>query len=198
MGATTQDRPSAADVETMSPEEKARYQDELKAAREARAAEDDPAAAAAGDQPEGPGQGQGERPDGQLVIGGIGLADLTKFVNGGKKATHGTLSVRGVTGLELPQGKGLPKGSFIRLEIVAQVDDAGDKDKVDRKQGVVVDTIRRHAAFMVDCRLHGVVDSARLESSDAAADLRRAVDALREQGVSDEGIAALGSLKSGS
>lgn len=170
------------------------YTEELKAQREAQdqAARDAGADLPAG-QPEGPGQSQ-VTPDGQLVIGGIGLTDLATFENGGKKATHGVLSVRGLTGLELPAGKGLSKGQFVRLELVAKVDEAGDKDKMDRKQDVLLDTLRKHSAYMVDCRLHGPVESGVLQESDAEADLRRAVAALREQGVSDDGIKGIAGL----
>lgn len=121
-----------------------------------------------------------------------GTSQLGLFDAGGKQPTAATLSISGLSGMKLFNGQALKKGGHIRFEGVARVDDVGQKDKL--KHGVVVSCVQRHIAAVTDVRVLGEVDGPALEESDAPGALRRAVAALREQGMTDEGIAGIAGL----
>lgn len=174
------------------PEDKARYQDELAAAREAEGLTPQ------GDTPEDvqpDAPGAATTPPEELRITGPLQLDAAGGL-GGKKPTHSTLSVGGLSGLKLSEGTTFENGQMVRMELIARIEAAGDKHVMDRKQGIAVDCVRQLKGHCYDIRIVGVVESPVLEESDAAALLRRAVNALREQGLSDDAIRAVGSMKS--
>jgi hypothetical protein len=177
-----------------TPEDKARYHDELARAR-----------AAQGLTPQGDVQPDEEQTESALAPGAptappeeLRITGPRKLAGGlgGKKPTHSTLSVGGLSGLKLSEGTTFENGQMVRMELIARIEAAGDKHVMDRKQGIAVDCVRQLKAHCYDIRIVGVVDSPVLEESDAAALLRRAVNALREQGLSDDAIRAVASMTS--
>lgn len=123
-----------------------------------------------------------------------GTQQLGMFDPGGKQATHAVLSIKGFTGIKLAGNTTYTNGQFLRGEFVARIEEEGDKHKMDRKNVIAVDCVRKLGAHVYDLRILGVVEAAVLEESDAQGALKRAVAALREQGVSDEGIAGIAGL----
>lgn len=126
-----------------------------------------------------------------------GSAQLGLFNAGGKAPTCAKLTLAGLSGIDMLHGQAFEKGSFLRFEGVARVEDVAQRDKVDRKQNIAVDCVQKHWAYTTDVRVLGAVESPVLEESDASGALKRAVAALREQGVSDEGIAGIAGLPVG-
>lgn len=198
MGSAVQDAPTDGAMTDpgpdASPEDKARYQDALAAARKAEGLDPDTAEATGDQQPDGPGAAAGAKaPPEELRIRGTIQLAMTEGM-GGKRPTHAVLTIGGLNALELHEGTTIENGTFLRGEFVARVEEAGDKHKMDRKQGIAVDCVRKLKAHAYDIRIHGAVESPVLEESDAAADLKRAVDALRGMGMDDAGIRSVGGI----
>lgn len=137
----------------------------------------------------------GAPPPEDIVI--QGSTQLGLFDAGGKRPTGAKLTIAGLSGIELVHGQAFLKGEYVRFEGVARVEEVAQRDKVNRKENLTVDCVQKHWAFASDLRVLGLVDSGVLEESDAQGALKRAVAALREQGVSDEGIAGIAGLPVG-
>lgn len=123
-----------------------------------------------------------------------GTTQLGLFDAGGKKPTHGKLSIGGMAGIDLEHGQAYPKGTYLRFEGIALVEEVAQRDKMDRKVGVAVDCFQKHLAHMSDLRVLGAVESGALGDSDAQSKLKSAVASLREQGLSAEAICGIAGL----
>lgn len=84
-----------------------------------------------------------------------GNAPLTQFDLGGKKPTTASLTLTGGKVL-LHEGQAFEKGTVLVLEVVAVVDDVGQKDKTDPKTQIVVGAEQKHKARITDVRIKEV------------------------------------------
>lgn len=71
---------------------------------------------------------------------------------GGKAPTSGTLTLTG-TKLKLEHGQAFNKGDTVVLQIVAVVNDAGQKDQTDKATGIVMACEQYHKAYISDAQV---------------------------------------------
>jgi hypothetical protein len=83
-----------------------------------------------------------------------GTAQLGIFDPGGKKPTSATLTLGGGA-FEVMDGKAYRKGDVVTFSGTAVVREVKDRDKVDRKTGIVVSCKQAHWAEITDLTVKG-------------------------------------------
>jgi hypothetical protein len=78
-----------------------------------------------------------------------GTAQLSAFDFGGKRATRATVTVSSGA-IEVTAGGAYNKGDVIHGTFTAIVRGLGQKDKIDKQTGIVVECTQAHAAQIVD------------------------------------------------
>lgn len=139
--------------------------------------------------------GDGEIKDGQTGATSVkappedlqvaGLTQLSMFDVGGKKALSSKVTIQGLSGLPVMGGKGFEKGTFIRGEFVARVEEVGLRDKMDRAANQAVDCIATAKAYATDVRIFGATAAALEDDAALAERVATAIQLLEADQVQD-------------
>lgn len=81
-----------------------------------------------------------------------GSTQLGLFSAGGKAPTSSSLRLTGGK-FDLMDGQAFKKGDTVVLQVVCVVDTVTQRDKTDRKVGVVVSCEQQHAAYISDAQV---------------------------------------------